>query len=240
MMNPNTTTANSSELTIADQTVSQIVSENPNLSRVFQAFDIGFCCQGKLTLRKACERKGIDLQEMIDALEAEGSRATESQINTAEMSLSELASHIVETHHGFLRSELPRIHAMAERVAQVHGAHTPSLVEVYQVFTEIGQNLAEHARCEENTFFPMFAESENEATEEKLSQQIDQMVKDHESIIGEISRLRELTNGYQPPAEACNTYRALFAGLADLEADTGRHFHLENNVLFPAALERAS
>jgi regulator of cell morphogenesis and NO signaling len=227
-------------LPLAEQTVGEIVAGNPNLSRVFQSFDIGFCCQGKLTLGKACERKGIDLQKMINALDAEGSRAPESEINAAEMSLSELTSHIVETHHGFLRSELPRIHAMAERVAQVHGEHTPSLVEVYQVFTKMGQTMAEHARHEESTIFPALAEPQNEADAATRSQQIDAIMKEHESIIDSISRLRELTNSYQPPAEACNTYRALFAGLADLEADTGQHFHLENNVLFPAVLERAS
>jgi regulator of cell morphogenesis and NO signaling len=239
-MTTDTTTTHSSESPLADQTVGEIVAGNPNLSRVFQSFDIGFCCQGKLTLGKACERKGIELEEMIDALEAERKRTPESQINAAEMTLSELTNYIVETHHGFLRSELPRIHAMAERVAQVHGEHTPSLVEVYQVFTEMGQTMAEHARREESTLFPSLAEPASEAAGDQRSQLIDEMVEEHESIIGAISKLRELTNGYQPPAEACNTYRALFAGLADLEADTGQHFHLENNVLFPAALQRAS
>jgi len=239
-MTTDRTTTHSSESPLADQTVGEIVAGNPNLSRVFQSFDIGFCCQGKLTLGKACERKGIELEEMIDALEAERKRTPESQINAAEMTLSELTNYIVETHHGFLRSELPRIHAMAERVAQVHGEHTPSLVEVYQVFTEMGQTMAEHARREESTLFPSLGEPASEASGDKRSQQIDEMMKEHESIIGSISKLRELTNGYAPPADACNTYRALFAGLADLEADTGHHFHLENNVLFPAALQRAS
>jgi len=225
---------------LAEQTVGEIVAANPNLSRVFQAHDIGFCCQGKLTLRKACERNKVDLATMLADLEAEAERTPADLENPAALSLSELTQYIVEQHHGFLRRELPRLHTMAERVAQVHGGHTPSLVEVYQVFTEMGQELAEHAKKEEQVLFPVIRELENESGEAaaNLIEPVSCMMDEHEVTTAAIARLRELTNGYQPPDEACNTYRALFAGLADLETDTARHIHLENDVLFPRALER--
>jgi len=212
---------------LAEQTVGEIVATNPNLSRVFQAHDIGFCCQGKLTLRKACERNKVDLATMLAAL-----------------SLGELTEYIVATHHDFLRRELPRIHAMAERVAQVHGGHTPSLVEVYEVFTEMGQELAAHTQKEEQRLFPAINQLDKASAETATALQapIQAMMDDHTTATATaaITRLRELTNNYQPPVDACNTYRALFAGLSDLETDMVRHIHLENNVLFPNAMKKAS
>ncbi|MFU8848721.1 MAG: iron-sulfur cluster repair di-iron protein [Opitutales bacterium] len=225
---------------LAEQSVGEIVAANPNLSRVFQTHDIGFCCQGKLTLRTACERNKVDLATILADLEAEAERTLADLDNPAALSLGELTRHIIETHHDFLRRELPRIHAMAERVAQVHGGHTPSLVEVYEVFTQMGQELAAHAQKEEQVLFPVICELEHETGESaaNLVEPVTCMMDEHEATTAAIARLRELTNGYQPPSDACNTYRALFAGLADLEADTARHIHLENDVLFPRALER--
>lgn len=225
---------------LADQTVGEIVAANPNLSRVFQAHDIGFCCQGTLTLRKACERNKVDLEAMMVALDTEAKGGPAPLENPAELTLSKLADHIVETHHGFLRRELPRIHAMAERVAQVHGGQTPSLVSVYEVFTEMGQALSDHTKKEEQMLFPAIRNIDNEAETARmdLSAPVARMMEEHKSTTEAIARLRELTNHYQPPADACNTYRALFAGLADLETDMARHIHLENDVLFPRALEQ--
>lgn len=227
---------------LAEQTVGEIVAANPNLSRVFQAHDIGFCCQGKLTLRAACERNQVDLDAMLGDLETEASAKPEPGENPAELSLSGLADFIVERHHGFLRRELPRLHAMAERVARVHGGHTPSLVEVHEVFTEMGRELAQHAFKEEQVLFPAIRELEGGTVEPGagLEAPVACMMEEHESTTNAIARIRELTGNYRPPADACNTYRALFAGLADLDADTARHIHLENDVLFPRALKRAS
>lgn len=224
---------------LSDRTVGEIVSEHPNLSRVFQAYAIGFCCQGKLTLRDACARHNVAVEEMITALEQELEGADAPLENPANLPLQELTAYIVERHHAFLRRELPRIHAMAERVAHVHGGHTPSLVEIYEVFTEMGQELAEHAQKEEQVLFPLIAQLEDDTANSDLCAPVKRLIQEHAATNASLAKLRELTNGYQPPVDACNTYRALFAGLADLETDTWQHIHLENNILFPRALERA-
>lgn len=227
---------------LADQTVGEIVAANPNLSRVFQAHDIGFCCQGKLTLRRACERNKLELDTMLADLEKEAAGAPAPDGNPADLTLTDLADFIVEHHHGFLRRELPRLHAMAERVAQVHGGHTPSLVEVCDVFTEMGQELAQQAQDDEQILFPAIRELDASpaGSDYDFDAPVARKMETHESTTAAITRLRELTNNYQPPAEACNTYRALFAGLADLETDTVRHIHLESDCLFPRTLKRAS
>lgn len=218
------------------RTVGELVAERPGRSRVFQAFGIDFCCQGGRTLLDACAGKGIVADVVVEQLEAELADKNSPQQNPAELPPHELADYIVETHHGFLRRELPRLHAMSARVAQVHGGHTPSLAEMFQVFVGLEDELTSHMMKEERILFPAIsAMSRGEAVMASLDGPIACMIHEHEEVGVALARLRELSHGFQPPAEACNTYRALFAGLSDLEEDLHRHIHLENEVLFPAA-----
>jgi regulator of cell morphogenesis and NO signaling len=130
---------------------------------------------------------------------------------------------------------------MAGRVANVHGGHTPSLVEVFQVFTGLEQELASHMMKEEQILFPaVSAMSRGEVALMPLDGPIACMIHEHDDAGAALAQLRELTNGFRPPADACNTCRALFAGLQELEEDLHRHIHLENAVLFPAAQAMAA
>ena len=225
---------------LIDRTVGEIVAESPTLARVFQSFQIDFCCQGGRTLREACELKGIAAESVMEQLEAGMLEKGNSSKNPALLPLVELIDHIVSTHHAYLRSELPRLHAMTERVSRVHGGHTRSLVEVHEIFTEMAAELESHLMKEEKTLFPAIVEMvENGASSMPVDGPIACMLHEHDDAGSALSRLRELTNGFNPPPEACNTYRALFAGLAELEDDLHRHIHLENSVLFPAALAMA-
>lgn len=221
---------------LLERTVGELVAERPGRSRVFQNFGIDFCCQGARMLREACDRKGVSSESVVEQLEAELLDKTESKENPATLPIPELADYIVRTHHGFLWRELPRLHAMSARVAQVHGGHTPSLVEVFDVFIALEEEMVSHMKKEEQVLFPtVVAMSRNEAFPVPLDEPIACMMHEHESSGAALARLRELTHGFESPPDACNTYRALFAGLHDLEEDLHRHIHLENAVLFPAA-----
>ena len=226
---------------ISERTVGELVAERPGRSRVFQSFKIDFCCQGARTLSEACERKSIALAAVVEQLEAEMAEAVESLQNPADLPPHELAEYIVTTHHAFLRREFPRLRVMSERVAHVHGGHTPSLLEVFQVYCGLEEELASHMMKEEQILFPaVSAMSRGESGPVQLDGPIACMIHEHDDAGQALGRLHELTGGFQPPADACNTYRALFAGLADLEEDLHRHIHLENSVLFPAAQKMAS
>lgn len=221
---------------LPDRSVGELVAERPGRSRVFQYFGIDFCCQGGRTLREACERKGVSFHSVIEQLEAEAAERPAVADNPASLPMAELAEYIVKTHHGFLWRELPRLHAMAARVAQVHGGHTPSLADVFEVFVLLEEEMIQHMRKEEKVLFPAItAMSRHETPAVPLDEPIACMIHEHENSGEALARLRELTHGFQPPPEACNTYRALFAGLQELEEDLHRHIHLENTVLFPAA-----
>jgi len=221
---------------LPDRTVGELVAERPGRSRVFQSFKIDFCCQGGKTLRQACDGKGVPLDRVIEQLEAGAADGAPEAANPAGLAPAALADYIEQKHHGFLRGELPRLFAMSQRVARVHGGHTPSLVEVFDTFSGLQQELESHIMKEEQILFPAIRSiASGHPAPMPLDGPITCMIHEHDDAGAALAKLRELTNGFTPPPEACNTYRALFAGLADLEADLHTHIHLENAVLFPAA-----
>lgn len=225
---------------VADRTVGEMVAELPGRSRVFQRHGIDFCCQGGRTVREACERKRVPLALVEAELSAMDAAPPEPEGNPAELPPADLAAYIVDVHHNYLRSELPRLRAMAQRVAQVHGGHTPSLVELRDVFLALEAELTSHLLKEEQILFPAVAAmASGESGPQALDGPVACMMHEHEDAGAALERMRVLTREFQPPTDACNTYRALFAGLAELEEDLHRHIHLENAVLFPAARRMA-
>jgi regulator of cell morphogenesis and NO signaling len=225
---------------LLDRTVGEIVAERPAQSRIFQSFGIDFCCQGGRTVREACMRKGISAEAVVEQLEAELRDKPAPEVNPAELPLEELVGYIVTTHHQYLREELPRLLAMAARVAEVHGGHTPSLVEVDAVLRELAAELMNQLSKEESVLFPaILALTRREKMDLSLDLALATMLQEHDDAGTALVRLRDRSNGFLPPPEACNTYRALFAGLADLEQDLHRHIHLENAVMSPQVRQMA-
>lgn len=226
---------------ISERTVGELVAERPARARVFEQFQIDFCCQGGRTLREACDRNGAILESVLEHLDTEVAEETAPIANPAALPPAKLVVHIVEIHHGFLRSNLPRLHGMAQRVAEHHGVDTPSLVEVLDVFTDLFHELASHMLKEEQILFPAItAMAEGRSESMPLDGPIACMMHEHDEAGAALAKLRELTNDYTSPEGACVTYHGLFSGLAELEADLHRHIHLENHVLFPAAVELAA
>lgn len=221
---------------ITDRTVGELVAEHPGRSRVFQSFQIDFCCQGGRTLREACALKSISLDAVVAQLKVDEVGKFSPDFNPAKLPPDQLAAYIVETHHEFLRCELPRLHSMAERVAQVHGKSNPSLVKLFETFIKLEVELSSHLLKEEQILFPAVTNlCQGLTLSGTLDGPIACMIQEHEEAGAAITHIRELTSNFEAPPEACNTYRALFAGLEDLESDLHRHIHLENSVLFPAA-----
>ena len=232
-----------SMLTFKD-TVGDIVVRRPALSRVFEQVGIDFCCGGKKTLEQACQEKDLDPEGLIARLEDEiqPNRDESVIVDAAAMSLTELVDHIEQTHHTYLRAELPRLDMMSEKVASVHGDKDQRLVQIHQTLLVLADELSNHMMKEEQILFPMVRQLEASKTVPafhcgSLANPIGQMEAEHEQAGSALERLRELTDGYRPPDWACNTYRAMLDALAHLERDLHLHIHKENNVLFPRAIE---
>lgn len=230
----------------ADSTIGALVAAQPALARLFEKLDIDYCCGGKQTLIAACKRRGLDVQTTITLLESAGAMLTAgtAEVDAAAMSLTQLADHIQSTHHAYLKQELPRLVEMADRVAQKHCWRDARLPDMSAAVRELASEMLNHMQKEEIVLFPIVREIEANARPEissaDLASPIEQMEAEHQESGELVARLRDLTDNFTPNAEACNTHRALLAGLEEFSNDLHRHVHKENNVLFPRALALAA
>ncbi len=225
-------------------TVGQWVAARPSRSRVFERHGIDYCCGGNKSLESACAAKGIDPRGILAELEADAADAAENAADWNAEPIGALIDHILEAHHARLREELPRLGAMAQKVAKVHGEHHPEMVEVAGVFEQLDGELMQHMFKEERILFPAIRALETGSGERfpgSITGPMGVMEHEHDVAGQLLERMSSLTGTYTPPADACNTFRALLSGLRELEVDLHEHIHEENNVLFPRALalERA-
>jgi regulator of cell morphogenesis and NO signaling len=223
------------------ETVGEMVTRRPALSRVFEKVGIDYCCGGKKTIEQACSEKGLDLAAVLAALKESAPTEGEPTVDAASMSLTELADHIEETHHAYLRSEFPRLDWMTQKVATVHGDHEPRLRQMRQTYLELVDELSSHMMKEEQVLFPLIRQLEASSAAPvfhcgSLANPMRQMESEHHVAGSALERLSELSDGYTPPDWACNTYRAMLDALAHLQLDLHQHVHKEESILFPKAL----
>ena len=225
------------------QTVGQFVRENPNCARVFEQLQIDYCCGGKVPLIAACEKRGVDTREVLKLLaNCSDSDLASDQIDADKLSLTELCDHIESTHHAYLKTELPRLDLMTEKVARVHGDKDSRLHRVRDAFVSLRSELEPHMMKEERILFPIIRSLETSSTRQEfhcgsVANPIRQMESEHDHAGSALSVLNESTDGYTPPDWACSTYRAMLDALKRLESNMHQHVHKENNVLFPKAIQ---
>lgn len=226
--------------------VREIATAYPSAIPVLERLGIDYCCGGGHTLAAACERRGVETAALLEELEHFTQQDTEQEGKWRDVPAKELIRHIVEHHHGFARKQLELARELSEKVERRHGGTHPEVFEVGTALAALSTELTQHFYCEENILFPYVAEAESNPSValppmfDSVERPISRMMLDHNHTGDELRRIREATNGYQPPADACTTFRALYRALEELEQDLHRHIHLENNVLFPRVLETAS
>jgi regulator of cell morphogenesis and NO signaling len=233
-------------MTITEQTtVGEVARAVPASVRVFQQFGIDFCCGGGKTLAEACTEKGVALDGVLARVENAQTPGESAQTRDwSSRTLAELIDYIVKTHHGYLYSEMPRLGAMLAKVVHIHGdKHPESLYPLGKVYDRLRREMEEHMWKEENVLFPLIKQLEQARAGSggafpgmPVGGPIRMMELEHESAGSALRQMSELTGGYTPPADGCNTYRATLDGLREVEADLHQHVHLENNILFPRAL----
>ncbi len=228
---------------LLESTVGELVTQRPARSRVFEIYGIDYCCGGKKPLQQACAERQVSAEAVLDDLARIDAASPPAEIDWTTRPMSELADHIVDTHHAYLKRELPRLEYLVGRVTTAHGARHAELPHVLQVFSGLKQELESHLMKEERILFPLIRQLE--AARERfishcgsVSNPILMMEHEHDDAGNALESLRSLTSGYAVPDGACNTYRAMLSALAELEADLHQHIHKENNILFPAAARR--
>lgn len=217
--------------------VADIVTAIPETADLFRKLRIDFCCGGKITLEQASRNRNLDpIQVLSEILYIEQKQKdyAEHQLAT-DYSEKELISHIQQKHHTYLREELPQLTPYITKVARVHGEKHPHLLRVQEIFTLLKQELLDHTEDEDEIVFPLiinFVSHPTTELAEALKPHVKELENEHENAGNLLKELREITQDFEPPVEACGTYRLVFQRLAQLEKDTFEHIHLENNVLF--------
>jgi len=225
-----TTTAHS------ERTLAELVAENPARAVVLDQIGLDFCCHGNRSLSDACSAAGLDADEVTAALDT----AADLPSAWSGGGRGELAAYVESTHHSYLHVELASLEWLAGKVLSVHGDRHPELQKVARLVVEIAADFRPHLAAEESEVFPTIASlAPGTAGDDRLATRIGDLVAEHTALGAKLARLRELTGGYTAPEDGCASYRSLYERLAHLESDTHIHIHLENNVLFPAALVEA-
>jgi len=227
------------------KTVRELAIEIPNATRIFEKIKIDYCCGGNQPLNEACTQAGLEIEEVVNLLSQAESTVVCSETTTLQ-SLAQLADYIINKHHVFTRNELQRLSLLIEKVCSKHGANHPELLQIKTEFQTLCAELAPHMMKEETILFPYIARLEAAELQNApapfapfgtVQNPIAVMMREHDAAGEILKRKRALSNDFATPAGACISYQTLYTALDELEADLHRHIHLENNILFPRALE---
>ncbi|MFN7942402.1 MAG: iron-sulfur cluster repair di-iron protein [Thermoanaerobaculia bacterium] len=227
--------------------VGELVAHHPVASRVFERHAIDFCCGGKRSLGEVCVEREIDFRRLASELaEAVDSADAEDDTDWTRESATAIARYVVERFHVPLREELPRLAAMSAKVLAAHGTRHPELAELQATLAAFSGELADHMEKEEHVLFPYIERLERVAERRlgldaspfgSVEGPIAALMHDHEDAGRALAEMRQSTGGFVPPSDACNTLRAFYDRLGRIEIEMHRHVHLENEVLFPRAIE---
>ena len=226
--------------------VKEVVKLNFKTALLFQTNNIDYCCGGNKTISDACKETGINEEQLIRQLETLITQKDPDSEYIDNLTLGDLADYIVKRHHSYVRESIPVLKKNLEKICQVHGEHHPELFEIRELFTGSAGDLTMHMQKEEIMLFPFIKRLESVKMKNSplprtpfgsVSNPIGMMMAEHQNEGDRFGEISKLSNNYRLPEDACTTYGVTFRQLSDFEDDLHRHIHLENNILFPKAIE---
>ncbi|KQB38871.1 Iron-sulfur cluster repair di-iron protein [Flavobacterium daejeonense] len=231
---------------LEQKTIGQYVADDFRTAAVFSKYGIDFCCKGNRTIEEACKKKGQDSETILNEINTVLNTKNDNTIDFKSWPLDLLADYIEKTHHRYVQDKTQILLPFLDKLCKVHGAAHPELFEINELFKGCAGELAQHMKKEELILFP-FVKKMVQATlsHEQIMQPhfgtienpIAMMMHEHDAEGERFRKIASLTHNYTPPADACNTYKVTFAMLQEFEEDLHKHIHLENNILFPKAVE---
>lgn len=230
----------------SEKQIGQFVAEDYRTAAVFSKYKIDFCCNGGRTINEACDKKGIDSNVLLDELNAVLNNKGGENIDYKSWPLDLLVDYIEKKHHRYVEEKTPILRQFLDKLCRVHGERHPELFKINELFTASAGELAAHMKKEELILFPFVKKMVNAKIAQGAIQSpqfgsvenpIAMMMQEHDNEGERFREIAALTNDYNPPADACNTYRVTFAMLDEFEKDLHLHIHLENNILFPKAIK---
>lgn len=229
-----------------ERTIGSIVAEDYRAAAALTRHGIDFCCKGGRTMEQVCRTKNIDFAQLEREIQADLSRDDRATEDPAQWTLARLVDHIEQMHHAYVNAQTPILQQFLTKLCKVHGERHPELFQIAEEFDGCAQAMAVHMKKEELLLFPFIKQLEAAAAEGKpaphphfgtVSNPVTVMMHDHDAEGERFRRIKELSYGYANPPDGCVTYATAMTMLKDFEADLHRHIHLENNILFPRAIE---
>ncbi len=230
----------------SQKTVREIALEQPHSIRVFEQFGIDYCCGGRMPLNEACAARELAVDQVLAELDSAGASIAPVPTDWAQDTMRALIDHIVTTHHAYVKAELPRLATLAQKVVHRHGATQAHLPALQKIVAQLDTELMQHLAKEENILFPYIAGLEASISGQAapphacfgaVSNPIAMMMSEHEAAGELLAEIDQLSDHFTPHAGACPTYHAYYNALKEFELDLHQHIHLENNILFPRALD---
>jgi len=229
----------------SNQNIGELVAQDYRSATVFKKYGIDFCCQGNRTIDDACTAKEIDVEAVVNDLNAIGNASSFAGIDFKSWPLDLLADYIEKTHHRYVEDKSPELISYLDKICEVHGENHIELYEIKELIQQTVGNLSQHMKKEELVLFPYIRKMEKAKRTGELLQKpsfasiqnpINQMESEHSAEGDRFRSIETLSNNYTPPEDACNTYRVTFAMLKEFQDDLHLHIHLENNILFPKSI----
>ncbi len=226
--------------------IGSFVTDDYRTASVFSKYGIDFCCKGHRTIHEVCKKKHINEEELVDALNTVINSKTNENIDYKSWPLDLLAEYIEKKHHRYVEEKIPVLKQFLDKLCKVHGNRHSELFEINKLFLGSADELAAHMKKEELILFPFIKKMVKSSISGQVIQlpgfgtvenPIAMMMQEHDNEGERFRKIAELTNSYNPPADACNTYKVTFAMLDEFEQDLHLHIHLENNILFPKAAQ---
>jgi regulator of cell morphogenesis and NO signaling len=232
------------------QTVREIALRQPTSIRVFEHLGLDYCCGGNQSLADACASAHLDVATVLAALDEAAGHSALPAIDWAQASLELLSAYILASHHAYVRRELPRLLQLAEKVSARHGSTHAELTAIHAALSLLELDLNDHFPKEESLLFPYIVALErsvdrsHHAGEDApasccgfLPTPLAIITAEHQEATALLDQLCQLTQDFTPPPNVCPSYRALYAGLRELDHDLREHIRLESDILFPRALQ---
>jgi regulator of cell morphogenesis and NO signaling len=230
--------------------VGQIVARYPETRQALEEMGIDYCCGGKQPIGQACRKAGLNCRDVTNKLVyiIQQPQQTPST-NWLKASLTELTDHIERRHHTYMRQNLPRLAKLAEKVYNAHKeTHGQMIEQLIQSFELLRVDIEMHLAKEEQVLFPIIRQMDSVKGQGQvpafhcgsIQNPIGQMEYEHDAAGDMLAQMRKITSEYQLPPDACQSFKALYDGIQDLELDLHEHIHLENNILFPRAAQMES
>lgn len=228
-----------------ETSVGEIVRHNFSTARIFESYQIDFCCGGNISISEAAKARGIDADQLLRDVSSRLGEKDEDSIMIESLTLTGLSDYIIRKHHTYVNETVPFLQQKLQKLCTVHGVNHPELFGVNESFDEAAGNLAVHMKKEELILFPYIRSMEQYIYEgkpapagpHKASETITEMEQEHQAEGDRFMKISEITGNYTVPADGCSTYAVTYKTLQEFENDLHRHIHLENNILFPKAIE---